>query len=193
MHTHLLARIGAHAKHPHKMSAHEHTEGCCKCIKCLFSRRYDVTIVWPVHEYKVTIHLMVIKGCVLDYCSKRAFALEHFVQCKSIREEVEHNTQATSPTLLTQHDRKQTLTWDVKRYKIHTSWPRFFFSFVKNEWSRPHIVFHSSHTCLCSTLWHCWSNFFFFFFKSLLLSPIKKNATGGCVKTSLFNIMEILY
>lgn len=32
-----------------------------------------------------------------------------------------------------------------------------------------------------------------FHVSSLLLSPIKKKGTGGCVKTILFNIMEILF
>lgn len=75
-----------------------------------------------------------------------AVTLEHFVQHRSTRQEVVLIEVTTWPTLLpskahrqhhsllTQHDRKQTLTLNVKLYEKHTLYLRFsFFPFVKNE------------------------------------------------------------
>lgn len=138
-----------------------------RCYKC-------VTSAWVQGDHTLNGY----QRMRLDYCSERAFALEHFVQCKCIREEVEHSVRFYTawPFLVPSKTHRQhhphsarsvtenrLLLWMSNFIKYTHHDHGFSFHLSKNEWSRPHVVFHSSHTCLCSTLWRCWSNFFSYF------------------------------
>lgn len=162
-----------------------------QCYNC-------ATIVWLQRVHTLCGH----QRMCLAYCSGNILytTTEEVEYTKGCSQGLYHtaiscifsNTGATLPTLLTQHDRKQTLTLDIKLFETRVSRMQCFF-FVCQKWviEATHcfsLLPHSSvfnFTALLIKLSHI--------FLSLLLSPIKKSATGGYVKTTLFNIMEILY
>lgn len=144
-----------------------------------------------------------------DYCSKRAFSLEHFLQCKSIREEVEHSVRfyTTWPFLVPSKTHRQhhphssrsmtenrLLLWmsNFIRYTQHDHGFSFHLSKMSD---RGHTLFFTPPTRVCVQLYGTADQTFsYFFFEFAAVANLKKkNATGGCVKTSLFNIMEMLY
>lgn len=143
-----------------------------RCYKC-------VTSAWVQGDHTLNGY----QRMRLDYCSERAFALEHFVQCKCIREEVEHSVRFYTawPFLVPSKTHRQhhphsarsvtanrLLLW-MSNFIKYTHHDHSFSFHLSKMSDRGHTLFFTPPTRVCVQLYGAVDQtffhiFFFFFF-----------------------------